>query len=360
MTDFDFMSRALHLAERGRGHAEPNPLVGAVIVKEGRIIAEGWHEKFGQAHAEINALRRATEPVHGADLFVTLEPCCHHGKTPPCTEAILASGIRRVIAAMLDPFPQVSGKGFALLQAAGIIVEAGIGESLARRLNAPYLQLLRAGRPQIHAKWAMTLDGKIASRTGSSKWITGESARAKVHELRGRMDAILIGSGTLLTDDPLLTARPSGPRIPTRIVLASGKRPLPEMPQLLRTLDQAPVLLVTGETQAASRWSHAGAEVLTLPLNSEGKLPLSILLKNLGERRMTNLLIEGGGATLGMFFDSDLIDEVHCFIAPKLIGGSEARPAFGGKGRAEMEQALNFPFGEWENLGSDLYFHGWR
>src|SRR5262249_11759950 len=211
MTDHDYMTRALELAARGRGAVEPNPLVGAVVVRDGTIVGEGWHEKFGQAHAEVNALNRAGEKARGATLYVTLEPCCHFGKTPPCTEAVIRSGVRRVVVAMLDPFPQVAGQGASRLREAGIAVEVGVGEAgdfAARRLNAPYLKRLRTGRPWVHAKWAMTLDGKIATRTGQSKWITGEAARARVHELRGRMDAIIVGRGTLVADDPLLTARP--------------------------------------------------------------------------------------------------------------------------------------------------------
>src|SRR5262245_52366593 len=200
MTSFDesWMRRALELADRGRGHVEPNPLVGAVVVRDDRMVGEGWHQRYGEPHAEVNALAAAGEAVNGATLYVTLEPCCHHGKTPPCTDAILRCGIRRVVAAMLDPFPQVASKGVATLRTAGIEVEVGLCEPEARRLNVPYLKLLHTGRPYIHAKWAMTLDGKIATRTGDSKWISNEASRRRTHELRGRMDAILVGIGTVL------------------------------------------------------------------------------------------------------------------------------------------------------------------
>src|SRR5215212_2414816 len=190
-SDTDYMARALELAARGRGAVEPNPLVGAVVVRDGEIVGEGWHERFGQAHAEVNALKQAGDRARGADVYVTLEPCCHFGKTPPCTEAVIGAGVRRVVSAMLDPFPKVSGQGASRLREAGIVVEVGVGEAAARQLNAPYLKRLRTGRPWVVAKWAMTLDGKIATRTGASKWITGEAARRRVHELRGRMDAIL-------------------------------------------------------------------------------------------------------------------------------------------------------------------------
>ncbi len=239
-----WMTRALELAERGRGYVEPNPLVGAVVVRDGRMVGEGWHQRYGEAHAEVNALAAAGEAARGATLYVTLEPCCHHGKTPPCTDAILQAGVARVVAAMTDPFPEVAGKGLSILQAAGVTVVVGLGEKEARRLNAPYLKLLTTGRPYIHAKWAMMLDGKIATRTGDSKWISGEESRRRVHELRGRMDGIIVGIGTALADDPLLTVRPPGARVPTRIILDSHARLSPHS-RLVQTAKEAPVMVVT-------------------------------------------------------------------------------------------------------------------
>ena len=352
MTDTDFMNRALELAERGRGYVEPNPLVGAVVVRDGQIVGEGWHEKFGQAHAEVIALNRAGENARGATLYVTLEPCCHHGKTPPCTEAVIRSGIRRVVASMLDPFPPVAGKGESILREAGVAVEVGLGGPAAHRLNAPYLMLLRAGRPWIHGKWAMTLDGKIASFTGSSQWVTSEPARAKVHKLRGQMDAIIIGRGTLVADDPLLTARPPGPRIATRIVLTSGDKPLPDDCQLLRTVDQAPVMVVTKQenVEKMAPWAKRGCEILTLPI--------ATLLAELGRRRMTNVLVEGGPGVLGAFLDERLIDEVHAFIAPKLIGGDKALSPIGGRGIEKMSEALRLKEMRVEMVGDDLLVRG--
>src|SRR5947209_6440905 len=242
--DWEWMRRALELAERGRGQVEPNPLVGAVVVRDGRAVGEGWHQRYGQAHAEVNALAAAGEAAAGATVYVTLEPCCHHGKTPPCTDALLQAGIHRVVAAMTDPFPQVAGRGAEVLRAAGVEVALGVCEVEARRLNAPYLKLLATGRPYVHAKWAMTLDGKIATVGGDSKWISGEASRRRVHALRGRMDAIVVGSGTVRADDPLLTARPPGPRTPARIVLDS-KAQISRESQLLRTLDQGSVIVAT-------------------------------------------------------------------------------------------------------------------
>src|SRR5229473_850735 len=244
--DEKWMARALELAEKGRGYVEPNPLVGAVIVHDGKVVGEGWHESFGKPHAEINALAKAGEAARGAALYVTLEPCCHHGKTPPCTEAILRAGVLRVVAAMKDPFPAVAGQGVARLRQAGVVLEMGLMENEARRLNAPYLKLISTGRPYVHAKWAMTLDGKIATRTGDSKWISGEMSRRHTHELRGRMDAIIVGIGTVLADNPSLTVRPPGPRVPVRVVLDSRGR-LPESCQLAMTARETPVLVVAAD-----------------------------------------------------------------------------------------------------------------
>ena len=223
-TDEGWMRRALDLAERGRGAVEPNPLVGAVLVRGGQAVGEGWHRRYGQAHAEVNALAAAGGDARGATLYVTLEPCCHHGKTPPCTEAIVRAGVTRVVAAMSDPFPEVAGKGADQLRQAGVPVEFGVGEAAARRLNAPYLTLLATRQPYVHAKWAMTLDGKIATRSGDSKWISNEASRRPSHALRGRMDAVIVGVGTALADDPNLTARPPGPRTAVRVILDSTCR----------------------------------------------------------------------------------------------------------------------------------------
>src|SRR5436309_3119224 len=286
-----WMARALDLAEKGRGYVEPNPLVGAVIVLEDRVVGEGWHERYGEAHAEVNALRQAGESGSGATLYVTLEPCCHQGKTPPCTEAIVRAGIGRVVAAMTDPFPQVAGRGAERLRQAGVAVEIGLMEREARRLNAPYLKLQRTGRPYVHAKWAMTLDGKIATRTGDSRWITGDGARRRVHELRGRMDAIIVGIGTVLADDPRLTVRPPGPRMPARIILDSHGR-LPKNSNLMKTLSEAPLLVVTLTTTASVPELHdLGCRVLSLPAGDDGRPDVLALLDQLGRRNMTNVLV---------------------------------------------------------------------
>ena len=355
------MRRALELAERGRGHVEPNPLVGAVVVRDGRPVGEGWHRRFGEAHAEVNALAAAGPAAPGATLYVTLEPCCHHGKTPPCTEAVLRSGIARVVAAMADPFPQVAGKGAALLRAAGVPVDVGACEAEARRLNAPYLKLLATGRPYVHAKWAMTLDGKTATRTGDSQWISNEASRRRVHALRGRMDGIVAGIGTVLADDPLLTARPPGPRTPVRVVLDSHGR-LPLTSQLARTACDVPVLVGAAAPLDARRHDKltaAGCEVLALP-GEGGRPSVTALLDELGRRRWTNLLAEGGSTVLGSFLDAGEIDEVHVFVAPRLVGGAEARTPVGGAGLARLQEALALERWEVEPIDGDVLLHGWR
>ncbi len=354
-SDWPWMQRALELAERGRGWVEPNPLVGAVLVRDGAIVGEGWHERYGAGHAETNAIAAAGTAAKGATLYVTLEPCCHHGKTPPCTDAILVAGIQRVVAALEDPFPKVAGKGSALLRAAGLKVAVGLGEKEARRQNAAYLQLVELGRPYVHAKWAMSLDGKIATRTGQARWISGDLARRYVHELRGKMDAIVVGGGTALADDPQLTARPPGQRIPARIVLL-GQRPLPPNCRLLQTPREGPVILV--QSTERPQPPLPGCEVLTLAAEN-GRPSVTALLSELGRRRMTNILLEGGAELLGSFLDARAINEVHVFIAPRLIGGSGAKSAISGLGVATVAEGLQLAEQRVEVMDGDVLIHGY-
>jgi len=356
------MRRALEIAERGRGVVEPNPLVGAVLVREGHIVGEGWHERFGGDHAEVRALQAAGDAARGATLYVTLEPCCHHGKTPPCTDALIRAGIGRVVAALADPFPLVASRGVAQLQAAGIAVEIGLCESEARRQNAPYLKLVGAGRPYVHAKWAMTLDGKIATRTGDSKWISNEASRRKVHELRGRMDGILVGIGTALADDPLLTARPPGPRVAGRVVLDSKAR-LPLTAQLVRTARTIPTMIVVSSTAPRDRVDalrEAGCEIIAPSPEQEGSPRVVTLLGELGKRRWTNLLVEGGSDVLGRFLDAGMIDEVHVFVAPRLVGGAQGKTPVAGRGVESLADAWNLSAWQSEMLDGDVYLRGWK
>jgi diaminohydroxyphosphoribosylaminopyrimidine deaminase/5-amino-6-(5-phosphoribosylamino)uracil reductase len=356
--DENCMKEALALAEQGRGAVEPNPLVGAVIVRDGQIVGRGFHRRFGEAHAEVNALAEAGEKARGGTLYVTLEPCCHHGKTPPCTDAILQARLKRIVIATGDPFPQVASGGIAALRAAGLNVEIGLWEAEARKLNAPYLKLLQTGQPWVHLKWAMTLDGRIATHGGESKWITGEESRSVVHQLRGRMDAILVGRGTVLADDPLLTARPPGPRTAARVIVTfSGD--LPTNCQLRRTARDAPVIVYTaaGTEERLAGWAADGAEIVGLPVAGAGVSPLEIL-KDLGRRRFTNVFVEGGPGLLGRFFDAGAADEVHAFIAPKLVGGDAALGPIGGFGLKKIADAIALTDTTVKALGPDFYLNG--
>ena len=343
-------------ARRGQGAVEPNPMVGAVLVRDGRLVGVGHHRRFGGPHAEVDALAEAVDSARGATLYVTLEPCGHQGKTPPCTDAIVQAGIVRVVSAMRDPFPMVDGSGFARLIAAGIEVEHGTLEDDARDLNAPYLKRLLEGRPYIIAKWAMTLDGKIAARTGNSAWISGPRSRALAHEVRGRMDAILVGIGTAIADNPRLTARPGGPRTATRIVLDASAR-LPVDGLLAFTAREVPVLVATTDAAPADRVTRLvgmGCEVLRLRAHPDGRVALEPLLDELGRRGMTNLLVEGGGRILGSFFDAGAVDEVDVFLAPIIEGGSHDLTPVRGLGVGSIADALRLGPLTVERIDDDL------
>ncbi|MEX0819359.1 MAG: bifunctional diaminohydroxyphosphoribosylaminopyrimidine deaminase/5-amino-6-(5-phosphoribosylamino)uracil reductase RibD, partial [Pirellulaceae bacterium] len=350
------MARAIELAQRGAGFVEPNPMVGCVIVRDDQVVGEGWHPRFGGPHAEVEALNNAGREARGATLFVTLEPCCHQGQTPPCADAVVKAGVSRVVVAHRDPFPQVDGGGIRLLREAGLEVEVGVCEEQARELNAPYLKLVETGKPWVIAKWAMTLDGKIATRTGDSRWISNEAARAIVHQIRGRVDAIIVGSGTARADDPLLTARPAGPRVATRIVLDSNAS-LAADSQLVKTIDAAPVVVVTTSDapgENVRRLRECGCEVLACDGDTRAER-LHKLLAELGRRRMTNVLVEGGMALLGAFHDAQVIDEYHVFIAPKIVGGATAPSPMGGVGLETVADAK--PLVNWtiRELDGDIY-----
>ncbi len=359
--DLKLLQRALELAQRGVGRVEPNPAVGAVVADDhGQILGEGWHQQFGGPHAEINAFAAAGDSTRGATLYVTLEPCCHFGKTPPCTRAVIAAGIRRVVVATPDPAAHVAGKGIDELRAAGIQVEVGLLQDQAQRLIAPFTRLMTMGLPWVHAKWAMTLDGKIATKTGSSQWISNAASRAVVHQLRGRIDAIVTGIGTVLADDPLLTARPAGPRQATRVVLDSTCR-TPLTSKLVQTARDVPVLVVmspTAPTDRIAALQDAGVEVMAMPLSFTGHPDLLELAREFGRRRLTNVLIEAGGQVLGSFFDQRLINEVHAFIAPTLAGGDAAPSPLAGNGIDLMVQAVRLVQPEVQVLDGDVYVHG--
>jgi diaminohydroxyphosphoribosylaminopyrimidine deaminase/5-amino-6-(5-phosphoribosylamino)uracil reductase len=343
-SDERLMRRAVELARRGEGRVEPNPMVGAVIASPaGDVIAEGWHERFGGPHAEAAALARTGGAARGATLYVTLEPCCHHGKTPPCTAAILAAGIARVVVAAGDPFPAVAGGGIAALGAAGIPVEMGLLEAEAYRLTAPFRTLVTQGRPWVIAKWATSLDGRLAAPVGGDRWISSPESLALVHELRGRVDGVLVGVGTALADDPLLTARPEGLRRATRIVL-DGRASLPLASKLVRSARDWPLLVAVGPTADSERIAAleaAGSEVWR-GAESDPHERLASLLGALGRRRFTNLLVEGGAAVLGSLFAGGLVDEIHAFTAAKILGGpGDSLPTLPDPPPVEVEEILH-------------------
>ncbi len=349
--DSYWMRRALTLAARGEGLVEPNPLVGCVIVepKTNELIGSGFHVEFGKAHAERAALDDALlhgneKRLRGSSAYVTLEPCCHFGKTPPCTKALIGAGIARVVVAQLDPFPAVCGSGIAELTDAGIEVTVGCEQAAALRLNAPYRKRLEKKRPWVIAKWAMSLDGKIATRTGDSQWISGEVSRTRVHELRGRVDAILIGSQTALADNPLLTARTNVPplRKALRIVMDSRLR-IPINFRLVETARETPVLLVAGPDalpEKAEQLRQLGCLVFCSTL-SDPNARLEELLQTLAtEHSVTNLLVEGGGLLVGSLLQLGQVDQCEVFIAPKLIGGKDAPSPIGGLGISHLRDCL--------------------
>ncbi len=354
-----WMLRALAEAARGRGFVEPNPMVGAVLVRDGRLLAVGYHEVFGEPHAEVVALRRAGDAARGATLYVTLEPCCHQGKTPPCVDAVIAAGVARVVAAVRDPFPKVAGGGISKLKEAGIAVEVGLESEASCRLNAPYLKRIVTGKPYVTAKWAMTLDGKIATAAGQSGWISGPRSRALVHEVRGRMDAIVVGIGTALADDPQLTVRPAGARVPIRVVLDSSAR-LPLDSYLAKTAREIPVCVVVTENAPAARVQRLrdrGCEVLE-SIAKGGHLPIEPLLDELGRRGMTNILVEGGAKVLGAFLEVRQIDELDVFIAPVIEGGAGSPSPIAGPGFATMAEAFRLVRGEITVVDGDIRFKG--
>ncbi len=352
------MHEALALARRGGGLTSPNPMVGAVVVAAGEIVGRGYHPRAGEPHAEVFALREAGARARGAALYVTLEPCAHWGQTPPCTEAIIAAGIERVVAAMADPDHRVSGRGLRRLTEAGIETRVGVAEREARDLNEAYVKHRTTGIPFVTAKWAMTLDGRIATRTGESRWISGEASRALVHERRAATDAILVGIGTVLRDDPALTSRTASARQPRRIVLDSTLRIPPDARVLSQ--DGTPVIIATTERASPAVRTvleARGVEVLVAG-GPDGRVDLTALLRDLGRRGILSLLVEGGGMVHGAFFDAGLVDKVMVFLAPKIFGGPAPGPV-GGTGVAQLAQAWRLARAEVHRLGEDLMIEGY-
>lgn len=354
--DARFMRRALELAERGRGLTSPNPMVGAVVVRDGEIVGEGFHERAGSAHAEVVALAAAGARSRDATLYVTLEPCVHQGRTPPCAPAVIAAGIRRVVAALVDPNPRVSGRGLATLRAAGVEVAGLTLADAAERQNRTFVSAMRLGRPHVTLKAAMTLDGRIADVRGESKWITGPDARAIAHRLRSEADAILVGVGTVLRDDPALTVRLDRPwpREPYRVVLDSAAR-TPADARVISAGTPARTLVVTGEHAPRERvaaLTSRGAGVVSVA-SPDGRVDLGAALAVLAGLEVRAVLVEGGGEIHGAFLDAGLVDRVAIFIAPRLLGGRGATPAIGGAG-LHLASAPHLKGFEVTHVGPDL------
>ena len=354
--DVRWMRRALELAAKGKGRVEPNPPVGAVIIRDGRLIGEAYHERFGGPHAEIRAMEAAGD-CGGATLYVTLEPCTGlKKKTPPCCDAVIKAGFRRVVIGTNDPTQE---RALPPLDAAGIEVSSGVLEEDCRRMIAPFVKLRTKGMPYVIAKWAMTADGKIATVTGESRWISSEPARELVHQWRNQVDAVLIGLGAARRDDPLLTCRIAGGRNPTRIVLDANAE-LPADSRLISSIHEAPLIvacLTSAPEEKCRMLSNAGCRVLQLP-GREAEVDVEALLRCLGAEDVTNLMIEGGGEVSGYLFDHGLVDEVRIFIAPKLFGGRSAPSPVGGQGILSPADALNLKHVTWTQVGSDMLLTG--
>lgn len=360
----EYMRRALELARKGEGHTSPNPMVGCVIVKDGRIISEGYHEKYGEFHAERNALTRCTEDTAGADLYVTLEPCCHQGKTPPCTDIIIEKKIARVFVGSMDSNPLVAGKGVQILRDHGIYVETGILDAECRKLNEVFYHYIATKTPFVVMKYAMTLDGKIACATGDSKWVTGEIARTQVHRMRGRYRGIMVGIGTVLADDPMLNCRVEGGVDPVRIICDSNLR-IPTESQIVKTASDIETIVACSQEALESerkqekirRLKEAGIQII----GTEGAHGVNLveLMKKLGGQNIDSILLEGGGTLNASALEDGIVNKVYAYIAGKLIGGMDARSPVEGMGIDRMADAITLQNVEIEKLGDDFCIVGY-
>ena len=360
----EYMRRALEKKRKGEGHTSPNPMVGCVVVKDGRIISEGYHEKYGEFHAERNALTRCTEDTAGADLYVTLEPCCHQGKTPPCTDIIIEKKIARVFVGSMDSNPLVAGKGVQILRDHGIYVETGILDAECRKLNEVFYHYIATKTPFVVMKYAMTLDGKIACATGDSKWVTGEIARTQVHRMRGRYRGIMVGIGTVLADDPMLNCRVEGGVDPVRIICDSNLH-IPTESQIVKTASDIETIVACSQEALESerkqekirRLKEAGIQII----GTEGAHGVNLveLMKKLGGQNIDSILLEGGGTLNASALEDGIVNKVYAYIAGKLIGGMDARSPVEGMGIDRMADAITLQNVEIEKLGDDFCIVGY-
>lgn len=358
MKDEKYMAMALELAVKGRGWTSPNPMVGAVIVKDGRVIGKGLHEKYGQAHAERNALADCSVSPEGADIYVTLEPCCHHGKQPPCTEALIDAGIKRVIVGSGDPNPLVAGKGIQILKSHGIEVTEGVLKDECDALNKVFFHYIQTESPYVTMKYAMTLDGKIAAYTGKSKWVTGEKAREHVQLQRHINSGIMVGVGTVLTDDPLLTCRMPGCKNPVRIICDSQLR-IPLNSQIVRTAVTVPTVIATCCTEKSKHddLHEAGCHIITVG-DKNGQVDLKELMEKLGREKLDSILLEGGGTLNWSALESGIVQKVQAYIAPKLFGGASAKTPVEGRGFPSPLSSLRLADSTITRLGDDFLIEG--
>ncbi len=358
----EYMRMALELAGQARGRTSPNPLVGAVIVKDGEVVGRGYHLEAGTPHAEIHALNEAGDRAKGATLYVTLEPCSHFGRTPPCSEAVIRAGITDAYVAVQDPNPLVAGRGIKQMKEAGINVHVGILEEEARRLNEIFIKYITTRTPFVLLKTAMTLDGKIATGTGHSRWVTGDAARQKVHHLRDWYDAILVGVNTVLADNPALTCRlPEGGSDPIRIILDS-KAKTPVDARVVTQESESPTYIVVTDKAPLDRiktLSEGKAKIVRCDLDMYGRVDLRELMSKLGEMEITSLLVEGGAEVAASFLDYRLVDKVITFIEPKIVGGRQAPGPVGGFGKAMMDQAVPVTGVTYGQIGEDLFIEGY-
>ena len=359
MDDEYWMKRALHLAEKGRGRTSPNPMVGAVLVKDGVAVGEGYHAKAGEAHGEIVALREAGAEARGATLYLNLEPCAHFGKTPPCAPEVIEAGVRGVVIGMEDPNPLVKGKGIEILRKAGLEVKVGILEKECRMLNEVFCKYILKKEPFVILKVAATLDGKTATRNGDSKWISGEASRRLVHRLRNQVDGVLVGIGTILRDDPLLTARVRGGRDPHRIVLDSRLK-TPEEARIIRTSPSKAIIAATAlaPKHKIERFEKRGVRIFIFD-SKEGMVDLKSCVSRLGEIGITSLLVEGGSQVNGSFLDEGLIDKLLLFLSPKLMGDPQAPGIFGGRGISNLQEAIALKEMKTKKIGEDMLIQGY-
>ena len=367
MPEEKYMRRAIELAKKGSGHVNPNPLVGAVIVRDGEIIGEGYHECYGKLHAERNAIANAKkrgDSLEGSTIYVTLEPCCHYGKTPPCTEAIIEEKIAKVVVGSDDPNPLVSGKGFQMLREKGIEVIPHFLKEECDAMNHVFFHYIRTGTPYVAMKYAMTMDGKIACYTGDSKWVTGEESRAHVQTLRNHYKGIMAGIGTVLADDPMLNCRIEGGRDPIRIIADSHLR-IPMDSQLVRTAGQQPLIvacLPDADEEKAAQLQEKGVEVLRIPgvttadITEEQKevISLPVLMKELGARKIDGILLEGGGQLNESALQAGIVDRIYCYIAPKIFGGAQAKTPVEGQGLTRAADAWQFKRIGMQEFGQDI------